>query len=186
MSAHADLATLVSYWLGELDEAREAEIEQHYLGCDECSGRLAEVEALAAGVRRAFASGRAHAVVTAPFVERLQSLGLRLREYHVPRNGSVNCSVAPEDDVLLSHLQAPLQDVTRLDAIVVTPAEAGGGQFRFEDIPFDPAAGEVVLVPGIERVRALPECREVVRLVAVEAAGDRVIGEYTFNHTPRR
>jgi hypothetical protein len=30
----------------------------------------------------------------------------------------------------------------------------------------------------------MPAGREVVRLVAVEAGGDRLLGEYTFNHSP--
>jgi hypothetical protein len=46
------------------------------------------------------------------------------------------------------------------------------------------AASEVVIVARIDRVRAMPAGREVVRLVAVEAGGDRLLGEYTFNHSP--
>lgn len=179
MSHHADFETLAAYWLGELDAAREAALEEHYLGCNECSERLAEIEALAAGVRRAFAGGRVGAFVSAPFAERLRTEGLRVREYRVPRNGSVNCSVAPEDQVLLSRLEAPLAGVVRVDAIL-----AGEPGVRLKDVPFDPAAGEVVLAPGIERIRAMPAHREVVRLIAVEAGGERVLGEYTFNHTP--
>jgi anti-sigma factor RsiW len=54
---HADLATLLAYWLGELDESAEAGLETHYLGCDECAARLSEVEALASGIRRLFGEG---------------------------------------------------------------------------------------------------------------------------------
>jgi hypothetical protein len=49
MSVHADLATLLGYWLGELGEAKEAELETHYLGCDECAARLSEIELVASG-----------------------------------------------------------------------------------------------------------------------------------------
>jgi hypothetical protein len=173
----ADLATLLSYWLGELDEPREAAIEQHYLGCGVCSARLADVETLADGVRRAFASGHLPAVLTPAFVERMRAEGLRLREYRVPCNGSVNCSVAVEDQVLVSRLQAPLEGVGRVDALI------GEARVRLEDIPFDAASGEVVLAPGIERIRAMPPHRHVVRLVAIEGSGERVLGDYTFNHT---
>ena len=176
MSAHADFATLVAYWLGELDEAHEAALEEHYLGCAVCSATLAEVEALAEGVRRGM--GRVDSVLTSRFIEQLQSSGLRIREYRVPLNGSVNCTVAPEDQLLLSRLQAPLGGLDRVDLIV--------GEQRLEDIPFDAASGEVVVVPSLARVRAMPAQTEVMRLVAVEAGGERVIGEYTFNHTPHR
>ena len=179
---HADMGTLVAYWLGELDEAREGTLEEHYLGCAECSARLQEVEALADGVKRSYKSGRVGAVVTSAFVERLRSRGLQLREYHVPRNGSVNCSIGPEHDVLLGYLDdVPLEGVARVDAVVVLDRE-----IRLEDVPFDAAAGQVVLAPSVELMRSLPAHREVVRLMAVEEGGDRLLGEYTFNHSQYR
>jgi len=174
-----DLATLLGYWFGELDETREAAIEEHYLGCAACSAQLEEVEALGAGVRRAFAEGHVTAVISSAFAERLRHRGLHLREYRVPCNGSVNCTVAPEDDVLLSRLQVPLQGVERID-LLVAPAD-----LRLEDVPFDAASGEVVVAPSIAYIRTLPAHRQVMRLVAVGADGERVLGEYTFNHSPQ-
>jgi hypothetical protein len=178
--SHTDFATLLDYWLGELDESREAAIEEHYLGCAACSAQLAEVEAMAEGVRRAFAAGGIRAVLTPAFVERLRSRGLRLREYRVPCNGSVNCSVAPEDDVLLSRLEVPLEGVERIDLVVT----AAAGDLRVEDIPFDAASGEVVVAPSIAYIRTLPAHRRVMRLLAVGPDGERVLGDYTFNHSP--
>ena len=174
--SHADFPTLVAYWLGELDEAREAAVEEHYLGCAECSAWLAEVEAMADGVRRAFATGLVRFVVTPQFIERLRARGLRLREYRVPCNGSVNCSVGPEDDVLVGRLQASLEGVERVDVIA--------GEQRLENVAFDPASGEVIVTPSIAHVRTLPAHRRVMKLVAVGAEGERVLGEYTFNHSP--
>ena len=179
---HFDFAALVAYWLGELDEVQEAGLETHYLGCDECATRLAEVEALASGVRRTFAEGRIAAVVTSAFADQLHARGLRIREYRVPRNGSVNCSVAPEDEVLLSRLPAALEGVERVD-LLISP-EAGAAFVRLEDVPFDAAAGEVVLAPSIALVRRLPAHRRVMRLVSVGRSGEQLLGEYTFNHSP--
>lgn len=175
--SHADFATLQAYWLGELDDALEAAVEEHYLGCAECSARLAEVAALADGVRGAFASGAFATVLTPRFVERLREQGLRLREYRVPRNGSVNCSVFPEDQVLLSRLQVPLEGVTRVDVIALASDR------RMEDVPFDAASGEVVMSPSIALVRTMPSYSHTLRLVAVGDEGERVLGDYTFNHT---
>jgi len=181
MSAHADLATLLGYWLGELGEAKESELETHYLGCDECTARLSEVEALASGIRRMFGEGRLAAVVTSAFADRLRERGLRIREYLVPRNGSVNCSVAPEDDVLLSRLPVSLEGVERLD-LLISP-EAGAPFQRLEDVPFDAASGEVVVAPSIAHVRKLPSHQRVMRLVSVGPSGDQLLGEYTFDHS---
>jgi hypothetical protein len=62
---------------------------------------------------------------------------------------------------------------------------SGGRQSHvFHDIPFDAASGEVVVTPKIAHIRSMPAHRFRVRLVAVEAGGERVIGDYTFNHTP--
>ena len=178
---HADLSTLLGYWQRELEDAQEAAFEKHYIGCELCSRRLAEVEVLAIGVRGAFASGRVGAIITPAFVELLRSHGVRLREYRVPRNGSVNCTVGPDDQMLLGRLQVPLEGVERVDAIAVHAGDA-----RVEDVPFDAATGEVLLAPSVELMRTLPEHREVVRLVAVRSGRDRVLGEYTFNHSPWR
>ena len=181
MSAHADLAALLAYWAGELDEAQEAALEEHYFGCEQCAGRLAEVEALASGVKRAYAAGRLGAIVTPAFVEKIRSAGLRVREYSIAHNGSVNCSLAPEDQALFSRMQVSLKGVERLDVIAIRD-----GEYRMEDVPFDAASGEVVLAPSLLAVRELPEHRFAMRLVAVGPDGERVLGEYTFNHSPHR
>ena len=182
MTSHLEFAALVSYWLGDLDEAQEAAVEKHYFGCAQCAALLEEVEALSDGVRRAFYSGRVGAIVTQAFVERLRSRGLRLREYQVPRNGSVNCSVGPEHDVLLGYLNdVALEGVTRIDAIVSLDHDV-----RLEDVPFDSATRRVILAPSVQLMRSLPAHREVVRLVAVEEGGERLLGEYTFNHSAYR
>lgn len=176
-----EFSALIEYWLGELDEATEGRIDEHLLGCGECSERLGQLVALAGGIRAAFRQGTVRAFVTEAFVQRLAELGVRMREYRVPRNGSVNCTVAPEDELLVARLEAPLAGVSRLDAIshlADAPAEV------FHDIPFDAASGEVVIAPKIARLRAMPSHQHRVRLVAVDARGERVIGDYTFNHTP--
>ena len=171
---------LVEYWLGELDEAAEARIDEHVLGCTACSEKLAQIVALADGIRLAFRRGDMRTFVTDAFVRTAAAQGTRVREYRVARNGSVNCSVAPEDELLVSRLQAPLEGVKRLDVIsYLDDAETG----VFRDVPFDAASGEVVVAPKLAQLRAMPSHRRRFRLVAVDEGGERVIGDYTFNHT---
>ena len=38
-----DEATLVEHWLGELDDAAEAGLDEHVLDCAACSARLAQI-----------------------------------------------------------------------------------------------------------------------------------------------
>ena len=174
--------TLVEYWLGETDAAATDAIDEHLLGCDACGAQLDEV--IGAGRRRArgVRAGLSRTVVSAPFLRRLAERGVRVREYRVPHNGSVACSVAPDDDCVVSRLQAPLGGVTRLD--VLAHSSLHNDVQRRHDIPFDPDSGEVLIAPTLLRVRQLPAARIVLQLVAVDAHGERAIGDYTLNHSP--
>lgn len=176
------IATLLEYWLGELDEAREGPLDEHLLGCGHCSANLQSVVEIAGGIHAAVRAGAVRAVLTDAFLKRLAAQGLRLREYRVPHNGSVHCTVAPDDDLLVTRLEAPLAGVERLDV------ERWGGDAqgleRMHDVPFDATAGEVVIVRQIERIRAMPASTARIRLLAVAPSGERLVGEYTFNHTP--
>jgi hypothetical protein len=42
----------------------------------------------------------------------------------------------------------------------------------------------VVVASRTDYVRALSKQTSQMRLVAIDCQGERVIGEYTFNHTP--
>lgn len=179
-----DWNSLLAYWLGELDPDSEARIELHYLGCPDCSRQLEELAALAQGVRALTRTSGIDAVVSADFVRRLSERGLRVREYRVPCNGSVNCTVAPEDDFVVAYLEGPLADVARVDLVYFTRDNGQG--IRHEDIPFDPHSGSVALSTRIAALRALPATTQRVRLLAVTEDGERILGDYTFNHTPYR
>lgn len=49
-------------------------------------------------------------------------------------------------------------------------------------MPFDAAAGEVLFAAKLSEVRGQPAHELVVRLLAVDDAGEREIGRYTFHH----
>jgi hypothetical protein len=181
MSAHdhVDFRTLVDYWLGEVGTEAEAEADEHLLACEKCGARFDEVIALAGGIREGFARGRLHAFVTDGFVRRLGEQGIRVHEYRIPRNGSVNCTVHPQDQLLVARLEASLEGVTRVDAVREEP----GPLKVFHDVPFDPGSGTVLMIPSIATLREMPSHSARVRLVSVEGEIKRVLGEYTFHHT---
>lgn len=179
---HVERDALLDYWLGDTDDAATAAIDAHLLACDDCGAVLDEVIALSRAVRDAFARGEVAAMVTGAFVERLKAAGHQVHEYRVPRNGSVVCAVAPGDDQLVSRLlDAPLADVSRVDA-VFTFSFAPGQPERLHDIPFDAASGEVLFAPKMSFVRPLASHDFVVQLLAVDDAGERELGRYTFHH----
>ena len=181
---HLSVDALLAWWLH--DEASAASVDavdEHLMQCDACGRALDELVALGDGVRAAFRAGALSSVTTAAFVQRLVGQGLRLREYRVPLNGSVDCSVAPDDDLLVSRLAAPLAGVQRLDAVAVSSL-APGVEHRLEDVPFDPRTGEVIWLPKLAAVKREPENTLRVTLFSMEEGGAREIGRYAFHHRP--
>jgi hypothetical protein len=175
-------AALLAYWLGESDAAEDARVEEHFLGCAACGEQLAELVALRDAVRDVARDGSTYAVVSDGFVQRLVAHGLRVREYRVPQNGAVSCTVTPQDDLVVARLAAPLEGVKRLDLVQIVE---GHGPARLEDVPFDAAAGGVVVTSQMPALRSLPASRNRMQLIAVDDSGaERLVGEYTFNHTP--
>lgn len=186
MTCQSPLAwdALLAYWLGELDPDSAVQVEEHYLGCELCSRRLEQLSTLAREVRAVARSGGVTVIVNDQFVRRLSEDGLKVREYRVPLNGSVNCTVTPDDAFVVARLEAPLDEVKRLD--LVTLGSDGKHIMRQEDIPFIAASGGVVLSTRIDVLRALPASTLHMRLLAVDNHGERTLGEYTFNHTPQQ
>lgn len=178
------LETLIAYWLGELPPQEEAPLEEHLFACASCTERLEELSALREGIRAVVQEGRVAAVISAAFLEALKRQGLRIREYRVPPGGRVDCTLRADEDAVVTRMQASLAGVKRVDAL--RRVELGGRviETRLEDVPFDPAAGEVLNLPSAAWVRSLPASILSMRLLAVDEAGEREIGEYTLAHTP--
>lgn len=176
-----DFETLVAYWLGEVPDEREALLEQHLFGCAYCTGQLESLAGLASGVRAAVKDGTVSMVVSGPFVEAMKQSGLRLREYRVGPGGSVNCTIAADDDAVVSRLRAPLAGVKRLDVVNI---QGGEPDMRLADVPFDAQTGEVMMIPSTAWLKTMPAFTMRTRLIAVGGAGDKPIGDYTFHHSP--
>lgn len=174
-----ELSTLLEYWLGELDAAGEARVDEHLLSCDACANRLGEIVRLAAAIRDEFVRGSVSAVLSAAFVRDLAISGWRVREYRVPSNGSVNCTVAPDDDLTVARLQASLAGVERLDVVRIAEGKV---LERLTNVPFDATAGEVVFAPAMIALRALHDQTVHIQLVDTGDTGERVIAGYDFNH----
>ena len=174
--------SLIAYWCGDLNAGIEEQIEEHNLGCAHCSRRLEQIRDLAQGVRLLARTSGVSMITSDAFVRRLAEEGLRVREYRVPLNGSVNCTIAPEDDFIVGHLEAPLAGMQRIDMLTLD----GEGQVlqRQEDIPFAAESGCVVVVPAVETIRAMPKTTMHLRLLAMDDMGEQVLGDYKFHHTP--
>jgi hypothetical protein len=176
------LDTLLAYWFGELGEEAERRAEEHFFACADCSANLEDVRALGAAVRSVFASGFITAIVSSALVERMKERGMKLREYPVEPGGTVNCTIAVQDDAVISRLKAPLAGATRVDVLRLD--EAGTVRSRYTDVPFDATAGEVLVCPSAAALKAMPAYHETMRLLAIDAEGEHTLGDYVFDHTP--
>lgn len=181
--SHPTSGALLEYWLRDGDPAAADAIDEHLLQCDACGEALDALIALGAGVREAFLAGAVAVAASPAFVQRLAAGGLKVRSYRLSHNGSVNCTVAPDDEVLAAVLEAPLQGIGRLD-VLTQMSTAPDSPTRLEDVPFDPQSGTVVLVSRLAEVKRLPANTLQVSLLAVEAGGTREVSRYTFVHRP--
>jgi hypothetical protein len=177
-----DTAVLADYWLGALSGPDEASVEEHLFECDQCGARLREVMALAEGVRRLAREGNLRMVVSDAYLQRAAEDGLRVREYAPPPGGSVQCTVAEDDDLLVGRLAADLSGARRVDLCWCD--EHGVERLRLPDIPFRANAAGIVLQEPITLMKAAPTATQVARLLAVDDAGtERLLGSFTFHHT---
>jgi hypothetical protein len=177
-----DAAVLADYWAAALPNSEEQAVEEHLLGCDQCGARLREVIALAEGVRNLAREGSLRMVVSDSFLKRVAEEGLNVREYAPPPGGGVQCTVTAEDDFLIARLAANLTEAKQVDLCICD--ELGVEQLRLPDIPVQSGASNVVYQESITFAKAIPTSTIIARLVAFdEAGGERLLGEYTFNHT---
>lgn len=177
-----DGAVLADYWLGLLTAPDEEPLEEHLLTCDDCGARLREAIALAEGVRRLAAGGRLRVVLSDAFLQRARENGVHVREYRVTAGGSVMCTITEDDDLVVGRLAADLAGADRVDLSLFDGR--GVEQLRLPDIPFSAGADEVIWQVPSPWLKSAPDMTLRVHLVAVDEAGvDRMLGEYTFNHT---
>jgi hypothetical protein len=176
----------LDWWAGELALPERRRVEVHLLSCGECAARLQLAGAVADGVRTLVREGRVPTVLTPAVLDRLRREGRKIREYRVAGGGGVQCTVAPDDDVLVARLELPPGGATRQGATRVDLVSCidDGEERRVTDVPLDPAASELILAPSIDFVRSLPACVFVYRLIEVRPEGERPLGAYDFHHTP--
>lgn len=173
--------SLLDWWTGELAASERRGVEEHLLSCPSCSRHAQGMAALGDALRGLVREGGLPVVMLPGAVERLRGDVRRIREYRVAPGGGVRCTVGPDDDVVLARLVVDLGGVARLDLVTRV---GDGPQRRLRDLPFDPGASELVYMAAADELRARPASVETLRLLSVEPGGERLLGEYTFDHTP--
>lgn len=130
--------TLAAYWAGDLPDAEP--IEEHLMGCGECSRMSERVAAITEAVRQ----------MIPPFVgrEQLESLharGLRIEENVIRPDVETPVYFAATIDLLVHRLSGlDLADAERVD-VAVRDQESGQVMMRGTQVPFDAVRGEVLI-----------------------------------------
>lgn len=177
-----DAARLADYWTAVLPTPEEEAIETHLFACDRCGARLRDVIALAEALHSIAREGRLRMVVNETFLRQVAEDGVRIRQYAPPAGGSVACTVTAEDDILVGRLAADTSGAARVDLSICN--ERGVEQVRMPDIPVHAGVRDVIYQESIAFLKAAPSLTMVARLLAVDEGGEeRLLGEYTFNHT---
>jgi len=173
---------LADYWLEELTSSDEERVEEHLFSCAECSAELQSLVELIEAIRELTRKGAVAVIMSEPFLEKLRGEGLNLRQYRVDPGGKVACTITDQDDLVISRLAADLTGAKRVD--ISHCDEEGNERGRVRDVPFTRAGREVVFAQSSPVLRALGKERIRMRLIAVDDSEERVLGEYTFDHTP--
>ncbi|HET9219702.1 MAG TPA: zf-HC2 domain-containing protein [Terriglobia bacterium] len=175
---------LADYWLEELPMTDEEQVEEHLFSCADCSGVLQGMVDLIKAIRELTRKGLVAVTVSESFLERLRGEGLNVRQYRVAPGGGVACTITDQDDLVISRLAADLTSAKRVD---ISQCDAEGNeQSRIRDVPLTGARNEVVFSQSTTVLRALGKQRLRLKLIAVDDSEERVLGEYTFDHTPSR
>ena len=180
-TTHLSFESLLDYWMRDTDAATTETIDEHLMHCDACGIALDELIELGQGVRDAFRGGRIATAISASFMARLKQQGLKIREYHLAHNGSVNCAVAPDDDLLVARIELPLAGVQRVDAVAIL-SFAPDVEYGMQDIPFDANADCIYFAPRIAEIKQQPPHDMTLVLRSHEEGGGRELGRYVFHH----
>jgi hypothetical protein len=139
MNGHPGPERFADYLAGLLGDPEAEELEEHLFACDSCAIESGKLAGLAAAIRNAVPP----VLSSARFAE-LEREG-RIEAVNPMSPGEVVEVRYPSGDKLLVHRlggsdlrQARRVDVTLLD-------RTGRAVSRFDDVPFDPARGEVLV-----------------------------------------
>jgi hypothetical protein len=165
VTGHLSLAALVDWWTDETPEAELDDVELHLMGCASCAAEAERVGAVVSALRATIPT-----VVDRERLEVLRRRGLRIGE-DTFAPGVRKLAVFPPDlDLLIHRLGGmDLADAVRVELHV--ESESAGPIVGVPDVPFDRAAGEV-LIACQQHFRDFPH-DIVFRVRALAPTGER-------------
>jgi hypothetical protein len=180
------LDELVAYERGEPFEA-EASVEGHLFACVSCTERLEWLHRFEDSVVVAMRRGLFDVFVTTRTIERLERAGSVVRKYELSLGDSVNCTIAPSDDMTVITLHTPPRAGVPVALVVTILDHASGHEMRELHPAFqDPTSGDVVIrLAGVIQ-KALGRVRVTLELRFGDGDGAdaETAGPFEMNHSP--
>lgn len=184
--APVPLHDLVDYAIGELPAPEQDPLEEHLFTCESCARRLESVYALGTAIATSVGQGPTSAVVSAGLIDTIARKGARVRQYHLVPGGAVACTVAPDDDFVVVHLEGIPEGVIDL-AVEVDFLDHAAGASRAthrEGVPVDVTTHASVMLFPASLIRTYPRSRWTMNVRGRGAAGTVDLGPYLMEHTP--
>lgn len=170
---------LADYWAHDLPDVDVSEVEAHLFSCAGCSARLEAVASVAGGVAALARQGRISGIISRALLNRLQRDGVRIRQYTLHPGETVPCAAFPDDDVIVTAMNADLTG-RRTVSLMVT-GQGGMPLGALEDVPVSESSGGLLWVNPGALVRSMPS--QQLRLTLRSGDGTEVIAEYVLDHS---
>jgi hypothetical protein len=168
-------ADAVAYVAGELSLDHEATLELHLMGCAACTASVTGAAEIAAAARSIIPTA-----VTRADLAAIAARGLRVREGAFAPGDRRAAVFTPDVDLLIHALVgADLAGATRVD-VRLKDERTGAVLVEEPDVPFDAAAGEVLIACQRHYASFPPDI--VFELTAHRAGGTTLAGTYTVLH----
>ena len=170
---------LLDYWVEAMAGSDAERIEEHLFACGECAARLDAMASLGAGLVEVVRRGRVSGIVSRALLNRMQRDGVRIRQYTLNPGETVPCAAFPEDDVVVTAMNA---DLSGRRTVSLTVTGAGGTPLgTMDDVPVSESSGGVLWANPGAFVRSMPS--QQLRLTLRSADGADVIAEYVLDHS---
>jgi hypothetical protein len=166
----------IDFFAGELDEETGGRLEQLLFECADCAAEAERWGEVAGGAGLVIPP-----VISTDALRALQDRGELMNE-NAMQPGEHRQAEFPDGGRVLVHRLQGL-DLTSTDRVNLALSTAEGAPLvRLEDVPFDPAAGEVLVACQRHFGESFPE--EIVFEVERQVAGRvEVLARYVVDHT---
>ena len=165
---------LVRYWAGDVSEDEAAAVDEHVLGCATCfeaSSRVAALRQAIAEVVPPVALGRDLALA--------EARGVRQVANDIRPGVATEAWLRAGTDLLVHRLLSDLGDVEKVSVDLLLPG--GTRLLSFDDVPFEPSAGAVLVACQRHFVEQFPPDVDIV-VRRIRRAGPESVDTYRVLH----